>query len=249
MSRKKNTFLSSFSKRSRVALALAALLVFVTAGYSVWWLATTHTAIFARNREQQVSPPVLPVVGEIVPFGAYYWRVLELDMPRGRMLLLSEYVIDTRSYDATGVGETWEGSTVRRHLNNAFVNSFAEEYRARILHTYVVNSGNPWFGTYGGNNTYDRVFLLSLEEVVQYFGDSGQLHNRENGDWRIHDQYNPARIARNTDGVAVWWWLRTPGLTEEHAINIGFADGYVLVDGMPSVEFGGVRPAMWVNLQ
>jgi len=200
-------------------------------------------------QRQQVAQPLIPRVGEIVPFGGHYWRVLQVDRPRNRMLLLSEYVIDTRSYNATEGGATWEYSTVRRHLNNAFVNGFAEEDRARIAQTYVVNNDNPWFGTYGGNNTYDRVFLLSVDEVVRYFGDSGQLQNHEEDEWRIHDQYNSARIAHNTDGVAVWWWLRSPGLTEERAINIGFADGYVLIDGLPSDEAGGIRPAMWMYIQ
>jgi len=116
--------------------------------------------------------------------------------------------------------------------------------RAQIVETVVINNNNPWFGTHGGNNTIDKMFLLSLEELVQYFGDSGAL---QGDDWFIDDQYNEARIARFYDGQPDSWWLRSPGYSMSNVVTVN-AIGYV--DSFTTVHSGhhAVRPAMWVYL-
>jgi hypothetical protein len=90
-------------------------------------------------------------------------------------------------------------------------------------------------GSDTGNDTDDYIFLLSLEEVVRYFGDSGQLANgpSENRN-AIDDQYNEARIAYDFGG---WWWLRSPG-----GGDIGVSGTRV------DDDYHGVRPALWINL-
>ena len=187
-------------------------------------------------------------VGEEVQFGGYTWRVL--DVQGGRALLLSEYVINHRAYHHTWEDVTWEQSSLRHWLNNEFFNNnFNTSDRARIAQTYVVNNNNPWFGTPGGNNTHDRIFLLSLEEVVRYFGDSGQLANRPSQDaWGISDGFNVARIARCANGRTSWWWLRSPGFGGYIAADVGLV-GHVLVSGGGvDDDRGGVRPALWLYL-
>ena len=63
------------------------------------------------------------------------------------------------------------------------------------------NKDNQWQGTKGGNTTADKVFLLSLEEVVKCFGDSGDLKNKRKVNahgveceygYYTSDQYNSA---------------------------------------------------------
>jgi hypothetical protein len=57
----------------------------------------------------------------------------------------------------------------------------------------------------------EPAFLLSIAEVVQYFGDSRQLANQAPKDY-VRDQYNKARQAKILiDGDFGWWWLRSPG--------------------------------------
>ena len=43
--------------------------------------------------------------------------------------------------------------------------AFSDEEKEKINITEVVNKDNPVFGTKGGKNTSDKIFLLSLAEV------------------------------------------------------------------------------------
>jgi hypothetical protein len=149
-----------------------------------------------------------------VLFGSYSWRVL--DMCDGRALLLSEYIIGQRAYHNAFVEYiTWEECALREYLNVTFLKTFSDAEQGRIAHTVnTVNSNadNPWFGTSAGSDTTDRIFLLSIEESVRYFGDSGQLQRR-NSAGEINDNYNDARKARREKRhrASASWWLRSPG--------------------------------------
>ena len=151
---------------------------------------------------------------------------------------------------------TWESSSLRRYLNNEFFNSFAPAERARIRETYVITNNNHWYFEednymsmgYGGGNTYDHIFVLSVEEILQYFGDSGQYENPPGGIRWISDEYNEARIGRSLEGQPLWWWSRTPGRYRRLIAGVDVA-GIIYVGGMSANSCGGgIRPAMWINL-
>ncbi|MCL2016671.1 MAG: DUF6273 domain-containing protein [Defluviitaleaceae bacterium] len=186
-------------------------------------------------------------IGQITPFGGYDWQVL--DIQNNQALLLSELVLEKRPYNTTQTPITWEQCTLRRYLNNDFYNKLPQN--GKIAQRTIPNNNNQWFGTDGGNDTTDHIFLLSLDEVVQYFGDSGQLKvkNKSPISWGIEDQFNDKRIARDTSGAAAWWWLRSPGKPTYIAASI-HRKGYVNVCGYDYdvVGEGGVRPALWLNL-
>ena len=60
-------------------------------------------------------------------------------------------------------------SLVREWLNSDFYSSaFNQSEKARILSTCNVNRNNPQFGTRGGEDTWDTVVLLSLDEAEAY---------------------------------------------------------------------------------
>ena len=119
-----------------------------------------------------------------------------------------------------------------------------------ILETTVINNDNPHFGTNGGNNTTDRIFLLSIEELLKYFGDSGQWENPAPvSRWWINDRYNNARIARDTAGSASWWWLRSPANSSSFAALVGSFGYLCLRSGFVSSNSGGVRTALWLNIE
>jgi len=186
-----------------------------------------------------------PQIGDMIPFGAYQWRVL--DIQGGRALLISQNILEQRAYNTSPVDITWENCSLRAYLNGDFYNTFSVADRNRIVQVTNVNANNQWFGTHGGANTQDRIFLLSLAEVVQYFGDSGQLSNRPPYAEYISDQYNSNRMA-TLDGWAFWFWLRSPGFYSYRASNV-FGSGGIGVDGGDVDLFnGGVRPALWLNL-
>jgi hypothetical protein len=144
---------------------------------------------------------------------------------------------------------------VRNYLNGlgkeyhgrGFYDSFNSEDRKRIAKNPVINRANPWWPEIeGGKNTEDWIFLLSIDQVVRYFGDSGQLWNWPEDAEGIDDDHNSERIAYDADSLCRWW-LRSPGERTCDAAYVG-DDGLVYVVG-DTVRYGngGVRPALWLS--
>jgi hypothetical protein len=57
-------------------------------------------------------------------FGPYAWRILE--QRDGKALLLSEDIIERRTYSDKFTAITWETCTLRTYLNGKFFESFSE---------------------------------------------------------------------------------------------------------------------------
>ena len=201
---------------------------------------------------QQTEVTELPssaAVGDVIRLGGIDWRVLEVT--GGRALLLSDQVLEERRYHGSMSIITWELCSLREYLNGEFFEkTFSAAEKERIAGTIVHNGDNPWFVTYGGNSTVDRVFILDAAEVVRYFGDSGQLGNASFESYvsTIEDEFNSARIATGSGGFGLVWWLRSPGLRNELAATVRI-DGVIDLSGVQVRASAGVRPAMWFNLQ
>jgi hypothetical protein len=202
-------------------------------------------------------------VGEVVSympnfaeyeFGGYEWLVL--DEQGDKMLLLSKYALEEKRFHDRGAVRTWETSDVRAYLNDDFYASFSDGDRGRILLSTLDNKDNPWYPTDAGQGqTQDYVFLLSIEEVVGYFGDSGQLRERPKFDdgtdyFEINDDYNEARVGYYDSGQnsRATWWLRTIStrVGTRSAVVVG-QTGIILVIGTHVGNSEWVRPAMWVS--
>lgn len=122
-------------------------------------------------------------VGDIVYFGSYEqdndadngtepvkWYVL--DKADGEAVLLAVDLLDCQKYHEADEDITWENCTLRSWLNGEFYNTvFSEEEQAAIVNTNVANEDNSYWGwdTEGGNDTTDKVWLLSLGEIERYF--------------------------------------------------------------------------------
>jgi hypothetical protein len=168
-----------------------------------------------------------PTVGSIIPFAGYDWRVL--DVKDGKALLISEKVLEARPYNDEDKGITWAECTLRAYLNGDFFNSLGPG-KARISETQTVNRNNPEYGTPGGADTSDKIFLLSIDEARAYFKDDEAL------------------LAYDLNGAASWWWLRSPGSNGGGAANVIIV-GFLGVRGSSvDDDNGGVRPALWLNL-
>jgi hypothetical protein len=188
-------------------------------------------------------------VGDTIRFGGYNWQVL--DVQNNRALILSDKILEDRMYHSTQIDMTWANSDIRRYLNNEFFNSFSTSDREHIVETRIINNNNQWYGISGGIDTTDKIFLLSLDEIVQYFGDSGQLSNRPANALYIDDRFNSSRVAMKSNGNSTWWWLRSPG---DYSATASFVYGNGRIgivdrDGNGVASAGGVRPAMWVRLR
>lgn len=199
-------------------------------------------------------------IGDKIPFGDYTWIVL--DIQDDRALILSEYILEERSYHNRYVETTWAECSLRQYLNNEFYQSFSEKDRSRICLTLNQNLDNHWYGTKGGEDTNDYIFLLSMEEIVcKYFGDSSQkLYNPKKNQrywFERKDSNNSKRIARlvwNKDYIW-WWWTRSPGRVGIKAVyihgdgNIGIQGNNILKGNVADGRCtGGVRPAMWIKM-
>ncbi|MCL2080093.1 MAG: DUF6273 domain-containing protein [Oscillospiraceae bacterium] len=173
------------------------------------------------------------------------WRVLAVE--NNKLLLISEKILEERLYHDDDEDITWEKCTLRKYLNGEFYNKLGAA-KAAIAETRNDNPKNPWYGTNGGNATTDKVFLLSLDEVCRYFGDStAELRNVRKDAYYFSDKNSANRIAKYGN-EADWWWLRSPGGRSIPAASVA-SDGRVDVRG-GGVDLGdsGVRPALWLNL-
>ena len=206
------------------------------------------------------APATAAPLSETVQFGSYEWIVL--DRQDGKALIITKNIIEAKAYNEKRVDVTWETCTLRQYLNGEFYERFSDADKDRILETTVKNDGEQAFGRDGGNDTTDKIFLLSLNEVLRYFGDDGKLAervaergiNRVSGSgagWGVLGEYNLARMASGKDSRRSYyeWWLRSPGLGASWAMYI-HDDGEISLEGTwveTYTEFG-VRPAMWITL-
>ena len=183
--------------------------------------------------------------GEVLPLR---WRVLQLDPVKNRVLLITEKLIDFRSYHDRIEDVTWAECSLREWLNGAFLReAFTEREQRRIAVTRNKNSDNARYHTKGGGETDDRVFLLSVDEAETFF------HNDRD---RTADAtpYAMERYKQMIDYgrfgmiAAGWWWLRSPGHYSRLAAHVNY-DGSVLEFGNYVAHIAvSVRPAFWLNL-
>jgi len=192
-------------------------------------------------------------MGSKYSFGGYDWRVL--DVKSGKILLLSENILEKRAYHDSGGNITWGECTLRQYLNGEFFNKFNPADKNRIIKKRLSNPDNSWCGTKGGNDTDDEVFVLNLEEADRYFGNSGDYLNKKrtgySSEKKQHGQYlsnyyDKDRVA-TLNGVTPWWWLRSPGY---YSNNAAIVNGHGVVDvfgyGVNNSDMG-VRPALWLT--
>ncbi|MBR1866816.1 MAG: fibronectin type III domain-containing protein [Lachnospiraceae bacterium] len=220
------------------------------------------------------------VTWDMVQFGRYYqdveefktepikWRILSID--GDDVFLLADEALDNKPYNTNGVEEwdedenlirdsyscTWETSTLRTWLNDtedseSFINTaFTQDEQSAIIETTVVNNNNPEYDTEGGNDTKDKVYLLSIEEA------SSEAYG-----FNKYSAYPWAtRMAAATDYAHMngtvrgsgWgggietsccWLLRSPG-ADNYCVEV------VLYDGLNMSNFNlcsAVRPALHVK--
>ncbi len=211
--------------------------------------------------------------GDVIKFGSYEqdldytngkepieWIVLK--KTKNSVLLLSKYALEKLPYNNKSSYLTWETCSLRKWLNNDFIkSSFNETEQGMIRKTTVKNYDNSVYKTAGGNDTEDKVFLLSEFDMV-------------NGDFGFSEAYNTDDIDRrcafawdkNKNGIGgvktkdgaytCWWWLRSPGQYASKACFVYIEGSLGLfgekVTSVLDTGYGGnagVRPAMYLNLK
>ena len=223
-------------------------------------------------------------VGDIIKYGKYEqdgdylngkedieWRILSKE--DGRVLVISEYGLDSQKYDARGINITWESCDLRYWLNDDFMDTaFSEDEKKNISIVEIENKNNSYYNTPGGDATLDFVFCLSVEEVETYFGE-----------YSMHDSYNPLGFNQklvciptqnpnnNVVGTAMTsslyestfqyygyttdiiglncgdWWLRSPGKNAREAGYVTSFGGAGEYESATTFSLKLVRPAMYIK--
>lgn len=202
----------------------------------------------AANPAEGDGPGAVCGTGETLEFGGQTWVVLE--KREDRELILCKNTVTAMAYRGAGGCATWEVSDVRAYLNGDFYERFfSEAEKARILKTPLKSVANPQYGTSSGRDTVDKVFLLTGQEAAKYMTTS------------------ECRIAYNDSGEPVMWLLRQPGRDNEYVSDVN-TSGYIDYHGILVLEAGsldesgisthvkdyassvngGIRPAMWIEL-
>lgn len=187
------------------------------------------------------------------------WYIL--DENDGKKLLLSKYALDYQMYNDDYA--TWETSHIREWLNDEFYNqAFSEEEKNRISLSLVKNDNNPWKNTDGGNDTEDYVFLLSFDEVHNYFDFDFECEDGWDSDWWYgyskqaictptkytgeettidEDMFFGREYALDKQKYSeevigtdcISWWLRSTGGAQDTAGFVGPAGNICVVNGYP----------------
>lgn len=180
-------------------------------------------------------------------FEPIQWRVLSnID---NELFVMSEKLIDAQVYNLTFSNVTWEICSMRSWLNNDFYNmAFTLQEQMRIKTSAVINEDNLWFACDGGNDTSDKLFLLSYSQSMNNaYGLPGN-RQAQGTDFAKCNGLATTFIRSLVNGNSNWW-LRSPGVTPDFA---GFIDSWGDIyrggEGRVYWTYDGVRPAFRINL-
>jgi len=121
--------------------------------------------------------------------------------------------------------------------------AFNEKEQAIIQTTNVPAEANPQYSSDPGNDTKDKVFLLSISEVEKYFA-SDEERRCKPTEYAIEQK----GWAWEEDDVFCWWWMRSPG-NEQFRATLVQDDGSIDYHGYTTdIDWDCVRPAMWVTV-
>lgn len=198
------------------------------------------------------------------------WRVLDVD-DKG-MVLMSDICLDDKKYNNKPAQVQWSDCSLRSWLNgydasanaggynysgeNSFLQqAFSEEERQYLMARTVENPDNDYYGTTGGDEVEDKIYLLSLEDICSTaFGFS---RTSDSSGTRLMEcsEYAWARgIYREKSAVTgdecCFWWLRSPGMAQDEASGVS-SDGECLSGVSQMVDYteNGLVPVIYLSNQ
>lgn len=209
-----------------------------------------------KDAEEILSSLEYRKVGNVIIFGAYEqdanndngfepleWIVLDYDAENEKSLVITKKCIEQIAYKEEYGKTTWANSDARRLLNGRLVDLiFSGEEKARVLTTTVHTSANVKYGTDGGEDTEDRIFLLSDREFNKY------LAGTENAIGYVTDYAAKRGVISGPISGTSMCWLRTPG---ESLVYVSTATYKGELNSMGIYSYSascGVRPAMWISV-
>ena len=206
--------------------------------------------------------------GDVIVFGTYEqdgnasngaepleWLVLKKD--GSTLLAVTLYGVERMQFHDSLNKVTWETSAVRSWLNTSFLDSaFSAAERLQIETTTVTAERNPTYpNSPAGNDTEDKLFLLSVQEAETYFSNSSKARicspapavvlNAPSG---VYAHSNKAWYAEHD--YLCSWWLRSPGMYKD--LYVSYVDHGGNISGGGQVYLEGtdlcVRPAVRIRV-
>jgi len=212
-----------------------------------------------ENASDDVTTPEKAEVGDYITFGTYEqdndttngkedieWLVLEKQ--GDKILVISKYALDCVYFSEENKNYkipqqvsdiSWEDSTVRKWLNDEFVSeSFYAEEANRIPMVDVSVNTNEDYYLDEGEDTKDRLFLLSVDEVAEYFPTDEERIC-------LATEYVKEKVAIiGNQTVNTMWGLRTRKKGNTYVSVLW--NGSFYNNSVGDVVI--VRPAMWITL-
>ncbi len=193
-------------------------------------------------------------IGDIYTLGSYEqdnntdngkekieWQIL--DKEGSKIFVISKCALDAQPYDTSNAITTWETCSLRKWLNNDFLNSaFSIEENAMIQTSTVSADKNTSYGIGAGNATQDKLFLLSIVEVEKYFASDIARKCQATAYAKAQDAF----LSNSNENC--WWWLRTPGLEQYRAAGVDVYGNMSRFGATVDYARGAVRPAMWIDV-
>ena len=181
------------------------------------------------------------------------WLILSEE--KGKKLIIADLILDSQDYNpsdsssqyshngGTGYTNNYELSNIRKWLNDNFYNTaFNDSQKEMILTTSVDNSVSSTgysSNDYACNDTNDKIFLLSYEEVMSLFT-SPEKRKAQGSDYAkcqglyVYNSYS-------------YWWLRSPyNYYSINARDVGYG-GSIHSDDYVINTYRGIRPACWIE--
>ena len=192
-------------------------------------------------------------LGAIIQFGRYPtrkdnsftpldWYVIQVEDDYAT--IITDQCIDCRPFHGSRGPITWAASDIRTWLNTVFLDrAFNADEASAILKTELNNSICNGCGMYGGGDTVDNVFLLSVDEASKYFADRIDLATTVT-------EFAEKRGSYCDENKQGFWWLRSPGGVED-SVSYVAPNGYIhSYDGRMAVSDDySVRPAVRIRLK
>ena len=213
--------------------------------------------------------PLAIAEGDAVYFGHYEqdnstrdgaepieWEVMAIHRTERRATLMSRYILDAVPYANRDADVTWETSNARAWLNGTFFSTaFTAQEQTAVLKNTVYNQ--PTFedgvtiifkapyDTDAGNDTEDRVFLFSYQEINMYLMLTQKRQAVPTAYAKAQGAYTDS--SNLLDGRAAGsWWTRTPGKAQNKVLLVNHSGG--ISNSATTYAGVGIRPVIRVSL-
>lgn len=147
-----------------------------------------------------------------IEFGKHIWNVIKQD--EYGYLLIAKDVVELREFSTSYEDIAWEKSSIRKYLNDEFLQSnFSEIERNLIATTTIYSSETASQYLEDRATTQDKIYLLSIDEVQNlYHNDLDRIatYKGKKTSWWLrsccHTSYEYSRVSEVSSGGSILYY-------------------------------------------